>query len=284
MNQFLIQSSVGKICVNIIGNEHLPELYFLHGGMGLGSDSLQPYFENLSNVFRCIFIDLPGCGNSENSIDSIYSFETFNTVIISVLENVSKNNTRGIFGHSLGGMIALNHLGSNLNQFKFGILSNTAMNSKWREISKDNLSKIMNEKIKFAIADYQSDSDSSAKLQNLATSYAPLYFPELPLVESEKIMSSFTYHVDTISYLGDYIYPNLELSNQVKNISVPILQLCGNQDLVVPVFCQNEIDLLLASPKSILKFDAGHFPFITKTNEFISGITTWWNYTKEVLK
>jgi pimeloyl-ACP methyl ester carboxylesterase len=281
MKKIMLSISKGKRCIYQFEHKGLPELYCIHGGMGLGSDSLIG-LSLLSDIFDLIFIDLRGCGDSEKAQDEQYDLRDFTNDIIEIVKTVSKDGPRGIFGHSLGGMVAIDLL-SHSNLFQFSILANTAMNDKWRPASSEAVQNMNDANLKNVLERYgQNPSDKT--IQELATSYGPIYFPELEKINAKEIMNNFHYRNDASSYTSEKVYPGMNLSADVEQISIPTLVIAGNMDVVVPPTCQEELAGHLKKSTLVNIKDAGHFPFVTKNTEFINSINNWWKDIREVIQ
>lgn len=274
MKKIMLSISTGNRCVYQFEQKGLPELFCIHGGMGLGSDSLIKNLIPLSDIFDLTFIDLRGCGNSEKAQDEQYALRDFTNDIIEIVEKFSEGGPRGIFGHSLGGMIAIDLL-SHTNLFQFSILANTAMNDKWQTASSEAVQNMNDVNLKNVLERYKQNPNDGT-IRELAISYGPIYFPELEIHDAKKIMSNFHYRDDTCSYLSQKVYPGMNLLSQVEKISNPSLVIAGNNDGVVPSKCQEELANHLQRSSLVIIKDAGHFPFITKNTDFINSINNWW--------
>ena len=79
-------------------------LLFIHGLANYAA-SWQPNIETLKSSFRCVAIDLPGNGLSEN-VTSPYSVSFFAKCIIDVIGRLALRNVT-IVGHSMGGQVAI---------------------------------------------------------------------------------------------------------------------------------------------------------------------------------
>ena len=177
MKKVILTTSNGKRAIYQFEKKGLPELFCIHGGMGLGSDSLIEGLSSLTDIFDLTFIDLRGCGHSEKAQDEQYALRDFTNDIIEIVKLVSNGGPRGVFGHSLGGMIAIDLL-SHSDLFQFSILANTAMNDKWQPASGEAVQKMNDANLKSVLERYK-QNPSDEILQELAISYGPIYFPEL---------------------------------------------------------------------------------------------------------
>ena len=278
MRTEIIQTDFGKHTIYIAEEKGLPQLFCVHGGMGLGSDSLIKGLLPLSQIFDLIFIDLRGCGNSNRPSNDSYHLSDFSHDIIQIVKAKRNNNNKqiGIFGHSLGGMIAINILATNKSIFSFAILSNSALDDKWREHSRNAVKSIYNPNLENALQHYSENPNSNEILRELAIEYGPIYFPELTNEESKKYMTQFSYRADAMDFTGNYVYPNMDLTSDVKAIEIPILVIGGSRDVVVPLFCQKKLVNTLSDGTLAIIQETGHFPFITQNQFFYNAVSQWW--------
>jgi proline iminopeptidase len=282
MKKIILSISTGTRAIYQSDPKGLPELYCIHGGMGLGSDSLMTSLRPLAEIYDLTFIDLRGCGNSDKAHDDQYTLSNFSNDIIEIVKAVSKGDKRGIFGHSFGGMVAIDLL-SHSDLFHFAILANTALNDKCQVASREAVKQLDELELKKSLAAYQ-EAPNDISLRNLAITYGPIYFPELEKHNAKETMSNFNYCNEAMSFTSEKVYPGMNLLDQVKTIGIPSLVISGSDDIIVP--SSNQEELAGHLKKSVLKTikNAGHFPFITKNNDFISSIKNWWHDTHEVIK
>lgn len=93
----------------VVGNGS--PVLFLHGF--LESNSMwEGLTEELSNKQRCIFIELPGHGQSLDFTEEIHTIETMMNAVKRTLQSIAIEQF-SIVGHSLGGYVALNLIESN---------------------------------------------------------------------------------------------------------------------------------------------------------------------------
>ena len=274
MKKEFVEISSGRRCVFRGPRNGFPELYCIHGGMGLSSDSLFDGLKNISSMFDLIFIDLRGTGESDPA--NSYSLDDFSDDVVEIATQIGSHEIKGIFGHSLGGMVAINLLGRKSNFFKFSILSNTAMDDQWRTSSKESIQKRNDQNIAKAVEKFNQSPDDVSSLRNLAISYGPLYFPELPESLGKEQMEKFSYKVSTIEYTGSKVYPQMDLKNLVSKINVPTLVIGSSMDEIVPEVFQLGLHKKLKNSHFESIPGAGHFPFITKNKIFTNIISLWW--------
>ncbi|MGE3975299.1 MAG: alpha/beta fold hydrolase [Bdellovibrionales bacterium] len=279
MNKKIISISDGQRCVHTTPTRGLPQLFCIHGGMGLGSDSIFG-IESLSEHFDLIWIDLRGSGQSDISKNGSYSLNDFAEDINEIVSQLKNDKPKGIFGHSLGGMVAVKTLAKYPSLFDFAILSNTAMDDKWRSSSQEAVQKIKNPQLDNALAKYQKNPKSYEAVQELAIQYGPIYFPELSPQDAKSQMEKFSYRAETMEYTSNKVYPGMDLKNDSGTIQVPTLILSGELDEVVPSKCQKTLADTIPISTLVTLRGCGHFPFVTKKDDFKNAISQWWKSVK----
>lgn len=252
-----------------------PTLLCIHGGMGLASDSLMT-LEGLSDEFDLIFMDQRGHGRSAAAADGNYWFENFSNDIRELVQKLDLKKPLGIFGHSMGGMIAIQVLSDFPGIFQFAILSNTALNSAWQIEALSSLKILNQNRLEKNTRAYE-DSPGHESLKNLAVVYGPVYFPELSQMKAESEMSKFTYRNDSLRFMNENVYGTMNLSEKAKSIKIPVLVLSGELDKVVPVKCQVELAGNIRNSTHAIIEKAGHFPFITQTKNFEKFVSNFWD-------
>ncbi|MEJ2635321.1 MAG: 2-succinyl-6-hydroxy-2,4-cyclohexadiene-1-carboxylate synthase [Calditrichia bacterium] len=90
----------------ILGNPGRPDILFLHGFMGNGSD-WQEVCSHLVPDFRCIVVDLPGHGRSADITNSEnYSMPETARSVAAVLDQIQIRKS-ALVGYSMGGRLGL---------------------------------------------------------------------------------------------------------------------------------------------------------------------------------
>jgi pimeloyl-ACP methyl ester carboxylesterase len=82
-----------------------PPVVFVHGGLGDGEGSWDRLLQFLNESFTCYLISTRGRGRSAAATDDDYSLERLVQDVVAFVEQVGE--PVGLFGHSLGGALAL---------------------------------------------------------------------------------------------------------------------------------------------------------------------------------
>jgi aminoacrylate hydrolase len=285
MKSLAIPTPQGNRVAYVGDKRGYPQLICVHGGMGLGADSLTEGHSSLSRTFDLVFYDQRGCGKSDPATNESYTLEEFASDLKLVVDAIGADRPRGVLGHSLGGMVALKALADYPDLFDFAIIVNSAMNDGWRSAAAEAVQKRTDTAaVDAANAKFNQDPLSDDLLRAVAVEYGPIYFPELAPESAKTEMRKFSYRAAAIPFTNAKVYPGLNLSKEVSAISKPVLVISGEMDVVVPVTCQQALaDALPHSTLSLVP-NAGHFPFVTQTEIFEGLISQWWEKVRtEVL-
>ncbi|HEY1631425.1 MAG TPA: proline iminopeptidase-family hydrolase [Rhizomicrobium sp.] len=99
----------GRVWWRRTGEGSKPPLLILHGGPGMGHDYLLP-LAALARDREIIFYDQLGCGRSDQPLDpALYTIDQF-AGRIDALRDVLKLDRIALYGHSWGGVLAIEYL------------------------------------------------------------------------------------------------------------------------------------------------------------------------------
>eukprot|EP01096_Ripella_sp_DP13-Kostka_P018264 TRINITY_DN982_c0_g1_i1.p1 TRINITY_DN982_c0_g1~~TRINITY_DN982_c0_g1_i1.p1 ORF type:complete len:374 (-),score=138.79 TRINITY_DN982_c0_g1_i1:41-1081(-) len=94
-----------RIAVYENNPERTPTVVFLHGN-SLSSQIFQRQYYGLKN-YHTLFLDLPGCGRSQNGLtNDVYSITNMTQIVLDVIKHFDVEDCY-LVGHSLGGVIAI---------------------------------------------------------------------------------------------------------------------------------------------------------------------------------
>lgn len=277
MKKQFLSISTGKLCVYTSEPKGLPQLFFVHGGMGLSADSLMPSLAGLEQTFDLVFFDQRGCGESDAPESGSYTLEELAGDLREIVGKLGdKKRPIGVFGHSLGGMVAIKALSLYRDLFDFFFLSNTALDDSWRAASGEAVRRLNDPAIEAASKQFDQEPLRDDLLRELAISYGPLYFPELTRDQAREVMAGFSYRAASVGFTSEKVYPGMDLLEGARKIDIPGLVIAGEKDVVVPYSCQENVARYLCRAGLDIINDAGHFPFVTNKDDFVQTISQWW--------
>jgi proline iminopeptidase len=279
----IVRVENGEMAIYMPPPRGLPQLYCVHGGMGLSSDSLFDGLAPLTTLYDLVFIDQRGCGKSGAAKNGSYLLSDFADDIYEVVKQTRTAGDIGILGHSMGGMIAIETLSKYPDLFQFSILSNAALDDSWRSDAGAAVKRFDSKSMKSATSRY-SESPNDGRLRELAMVYGPLYFRELPDEKARLEMLKFSYRGDAIAFMNEKVFPGMNLSVKASAIRALTLVIGGAMDIIVPARCQTEIVEVIPNSSLALIEGAGHFPFVTNRERFYQQVSQWWEETRRKSK
>jgi 3-oxoadipate enol-lactonase len=210
------------ISYNDVGEKDNPVLIFIHG-FPFNKKMWNDQLEKLSSKFRCIAFDLPGYGRSELAED--ISIENYADVLDAFM-NLMQIDEAAICGLSMGGYIALRAIEKYPERFSRLILCDTQCITDSEEGRKKRYSNI--ELIeKAGVGPF-----AEGFLKNLFTE-KNLMAKEGYTVEIKTMMLSTK--PETVIATLKALAERAETCSNLKNINIPVLVICGEEDKVTPV-------------------------------------------------
>lgn len=212
-----------------------PTILFVHGAGGTGKD----WVHQLSGIegCNCIALDLPGHGRSEGPVaDAIITYQEFVWSFVQALD-------LGAFvlaGHSMGGAIAM---GLAL-AYPAALAGVIIVDSGARlRVSPETLEVL---------------SKGEHPLTNVKYSYS-INVPPMVLEQAKEEMKA----VPTAVYLADFrACDDFNFMDRIKNINLPALVICGQDDQMTPVKYSEYLTKELSKSTLVLISDAGHMSML----------------------
>jgi len=212
-----------------------PTVLFIHGAGGIGNN----WIHQLSGIkdYNLIAIDLPGHGRSEGpAADAIKNYREFIWLFLQALEL----GPLIIAGHSMGGAIVMD-LALNYFDALEGLI-----------IVDSGASLRVNPKMLEAL------SKGEHPVWNVKYCYSFKSNPKF-FEQAAKNMKA----VPTEIYLSDFrACDNFNIMDRLKNINIPALVICGEDDQMTPVKYSEYLSRELAQSTFVTIPDAGHMSMI----------------------
>lgn len=261
-------------------------LVCLPGGPGFDISSLLPGVLGLAEHFSLTLLNPRGTATSPSVTGNKYSMSDYAADLANVGRILRKSfRSVGILGHSFGGSMALDAIKSTPGVFDFSILVAAPFNQSWLKgiphaVEVAGLTQSAAE----AERKFEGTAKSDATYSELMISYAPLYLPEIEAKVAFEMMKGWTFSVAPYLVASDSIFSEMNYTDDLATISIPTLVVAGGRDdLITSVHLRELADRLKTGTFAEIS-DAGHFPFLTRTERFCSLVGNWWNNQKGVLK
>lgn len=233
-----------------------PTLILVHGAPGNSDHTVfKPMFDELTDVAHVVYLDLAGCGRSDNPSDGLYSLESWADDIVGLCDALGIEKPI-VLGNSAGGMVAAVYGIRHPEHPGKLILSSTQAKLR-AERCLAVFERIGGPEVR-AVAERalvtHGDFDSLMEYRDRCM---PLYNPT---PQKPKRHSIFRLEcADTFHRLGG-IWHQLDFLDDLSKISCPTLVLAGEEDPVTPI--EDSEDIAGQIDPSLLQFErfanAGH--------------------------
>jgi|SRR3989344_3705744 len=255
-----VQVQGRKVWYKRVGERGIP-LIVIHGGPGYPHDYLEP-LEDLASERPVVFYDQLGCGHSEWSANrSLWSVDYF----VSELQNIITNldiDTYYLLGQSWGATIAASFALPQPKGLKGIVLANPYLSTPRWEKDAAKLIKQLPWRDRWAL--WRRDVDSHAFKEATRHYYGRFVYgmdqlPEACSRSAAKMNADiYQYMWGPTEFIVTGTLKGLDLTNQLSNIQMPTLFLCGRHDEATPEACAYFASLMPNAKLEILENSAHH--------------------------
>lgn len=233
-----------------------PTLILLHGAPGNSDHTVfKPMFSALTDIAQILYLDMAGCGRSDDSPDGKYSLESWADDIVELCDvlNITKPI---VLGNSAGGMVAATYAIRHPNHPSRLVLSSTQ--AKLRpERCLSVFERLGGESARqWAEAALVSPADTAA-FNAYARECMPLYNPT---PQNRPRTSIFRAQCAEAFHLRGGIWQTMDFLDDLQRIVCPTLVLAGASDPVTPI--EDSEDIVARLDSDIVTFErfenAGH--------------------------
>lgn len=209
-----------KLYYNQIGNTDSPyTLIFIHGATMTGA-GLLPLASSLDQ-YNCIILDLPGHGNSVG--ETQHSVEDFTDRVQYLIEQLVEEKIASghviPIGFSMGGSITLELTFRKVSAVKRAVILSSGCDMKGGL-------PLIEAMLQNPYEDY--------KIEDV---YPAMFGQNIQSQEKERIIEYFmkTRSDDKVGYMDLAGVSNYDRLDGLKDVEIPVLAVCGDEDIVVPV-------------------------------------------------
>ncbi len=218
------------------------DILFLHG-WGSSLDAFGYIFRDLSKDFRCVGLDFPGCGKSEEPKNPL-TLDDYCDIVLKFIEKVGLNNPV-LVGHSNGGRVILKLCGEGkINPPKIilmdaaGIKPKKTFKQKWRQKQFKTIKWALSLPI---IKNYTKDLLESAR-----NHYGSADYRNASPVMRQTLVNLV----------------NMDLCHLMGNIKSPTLLIWGDRDTATPLSDGQTMEKLIPDAGLCVINGGSHFSFI----------------------
>lgn len=207
-----------------------PTLLLLHGSPGNSDHSVfKPMFSQLTDVAQVVYVDLSGCGRSDDAPDGRYSLERWADDIVELC-SVLGIESPVVLGNSAGGMVAMAYASRHPDHPGKLILAST------QAVLRPDRCVAVFERLggpeAAAVAQRAFDVGDLDSWRRYAEVCSPLYNPTPPDRVSRVVARGA---VAKQFHAAGGIWHQMDLLDDLEAIRCPTLVLAGGQDPVTPI-------------------------------------------------
>mgnify|MGYP001390799728 FL=1 len=218
-----------------IGDEDADVIVALHGGRGIGDRRGEfSAYKALSDNYRLIAYDQRGCG--ETSLTPPYTCEQFADDVEAFRQNLCGGRKIILLGGSFGGMIALTYAVRHPEGLSRLILRGTAASHHNEDDAfvtfKQRLHKAPSASVRMLEKLFSDQVKDDMELRLIWLALQPLYYENFDPDAALERTRTMHLHAETHNALfAERIY---DVRDQLKDIAVPTLVICGAEDWICP--------------------------------------------------
>ena len=258
----------GQIYYETVG-EGMP-IMVMHGGLGLDSTYLRPYFDQLSDLGQVIYLDHRGNGRSSRPDD--YSSITMETMIddAEALRQHLGGQPMVLIGHSWGGFIAQEYAIKYQDNLAGLVLVDTVPVFDYAPTLSGT------EEQMAALGElFSRPTTDDEDMRSLWNTVIPMYFQQGSPELFARLDAATTYSANAWNNAGG-ILANFNTLDDLPNVQTKTLAVAGAHDGITP-YKPGALRIFSIMPNAdvTLFYGSGHYPFIEEEEEFFSYLRNW---------
>lgn len=239
-----------------------PTLVLLHGSPGNSDHTVfKPYFHRLADIAQVVYLDLLGCGRSDESNDGHYSLDRWADDLVGFCDALDIDQPI-VLGNSAGGMVAATYgIRHPEHPAKLILSSTQARLDPVRCI--EVFDRLGGAEAAEAAKEALVESGNGAAFARYAEVCMPHYnttTPTTPRNTTFRLGAAKVFH-----QLGG-IWHTMDFTAELDQIRCPTLVIAGTEDPVTPI--DDSRDIVAAMHQDLVRFepfdDAGHGVWIDK--------------------
>lgn len=218
------------------------------------------------------FIDLPGCGMSEDIPHEDMNLEYFTEAIEKLREKIQLNQII-IYGHGIGAFVAMKYAIVYRKFVEAMIISNSSTSSSYRKQMAWNIRSQFSHGIKDILDRIAGKIDEKSVRIRFTHSYSTHFHPINKEKANNLLDSAHRIASEPYVMISHYDIPKYNIRESIRKVERPTLILGGAYD-VWPVEEVKKIQVDIPHGK-LHFFKSGHFPMIDLPEKYWSTIFNW---------
>lgn len=266
----------GSLFYETIGDG--PPMLLMHGGLGLDHTTLRPWLDPLADSVELIYYDHLANGRSAFEGDpETLTHEVWVETADSLRAHLGHDRVI-LFGHSYGGILALEYALAHPERVEALIVSNTAPAFDYAEAVMANAKRKAASEAAFQdVVDVLSgpvlsDAQAAAAFQRIH----PLYFHEYDPARHDAVLEEVRFRAVAMNRSTFACLPAYDVKERLGEIEPPTLVLSGADDWIMPSeHAGARLAAGIAGADHVVFEESGHWPFVEETDRYLHTIRAW---------
>ena len=252
-------------------------IIILHGGPGMDHHMFGDYLDALTDKYKLIFVDQRSQGHSDMTPENTWTLEQM-AQDLHLLAKAMNLEDYAVLGHSFGALVALQHAVNYPEDKVNTIISSGFPSSKFLDHVEFNLEIFEPKELREKVAaswEREKTVETEEDVSSLLKDQMPFHFanPLSPLLDEYLIRSSGAKLAPRmLRHFAQEEYGGIEVQDQLKLISVPMLVLVGRHDRVCSVKAAETIANSVKNSELVIFENSGHMTFVEENDLYISAV------------
>lgn len=266
------------------GSESDPAILSLHGGPGIGDHQKgKAAFEPLTDDYRLVVYDHRGCGQS--SLTRPYSNEQYARDADALRDHLDLGEVV-VIGGSYGGFVAQEYAVRFQKHLAGMVLRDTAATPEYELAARENARETFPEmKARdldvpdISWEEFEAVMDghvaSDEQFRRVFHGMLPLYAPSLDEFDAEAARESIaetTFHHETHNVMFTEAYPDMDYTDDLPDVDVPVLVTVGRNDWITPPAASVEVADCLPDSRLVVFESSGHSPNLDQQDQYLARV------------
>ncbi len=251
------------------GDERLTPIFMIHT---TPLDSRYLFNSNINLKNTVYLIDLPSHGQSEEVDYEDINFSNFVKNIEDLREYLEIDKVI-IYGHGIGGFIAMLYAISHTKKIERMIVSNTAVSASYRNQMAWNIRSQYSHMVKDALERVARKTDDKSIRMRFTQSLSTHFHPKDQEKANQLLDTAHKIASEPYVMISHYEIPKYNIREQIRKVDKPTLILGGAYD-VWPIDEVKKINIDIPHAK-LHFFKSGHFPMVDLPEKYWKVISNW---------
>ncbi|MCQ6530424.1 alpha/beta fold hydrolase [Bacillus mycoides] len=258
-----------QVYYEVHGKEDGEAIFFVHGGPGM-SDCRGDIaaFASLGNEYKLVFMDMRGSGRSEGKPP--FTHEQWTEDIDELRKQLGLSKIK-MLGGSYGGFLTLEYAIRYPKNLTHIILRDTAPSNRYNDLSTEKAltSQLpgINEEMLYRL--FNGQVQSNGEFKKIFESIQPLYTVEWDAEKAKNKLDSIYFHYETHNFAFSINKQSYDVTEQLRNIKIPVLVTVGRHDWITPVVASEDIANEINNSILIIFENSGHLPHREENDEYV---------------